>query len=124
MLKQSTQKKVFRNPLIGIVFVCLAVFGLAACGGVSNTPGSTPTASATSTSSPTQMPFKVTGVDLVVNPNSIAGKVCESSASFTYTVTFHIPANTAGGAIQFINSEAEQAIVVWSFRHSLRLPRN
>jgi hypothetical protein len=43
----------------------------------------------------------VTSVDLVVNPNSIAGTVCGSSASFTYTATFHIPANTTGGTIQF-----------------------
>jgi hypothetical protein len=55
-----------------------------------------------STPSPTPLPFKVTSVDLVVNPNSIAGRVCGSSASFTYTATFHIAPNSPGGAIQFL----------------------
>jgi len=85
-----------KRPLLGIVFICLAIFILAACGSnQGNGSGSTPTPS------PTLVPFNVTSVDLVVNPNSIAGKVCGSSASFTYTATFHIPANSAGGTIQF-----------------------
>ena len=95
-----------KRPFLGIVFICLAIFSLAACGSnPGNGSGSTPTATATSTPaptpSPTSVPFKVTGVDLVVSPDSIAGKTCGSSASFTYTATFHIPANTAGGTIQF-----------------------
>ena len=95
-----------KRPFPGIVFICLAIFSLAACGSnPGNGSGSTPTATATSTPvptpSPTQVAFKVTSVDLVVIPNSIAGKICGSSASFTYTATFHIPANTAGGTIQF-----------------------
>src|SRR5947209_6803141 len=96
MLKQPIRKKAFKHPLFGIVFICLAVFSLAACG---SNGGSG--AGATPTPSPTPVPFKVTSVDLVVNPNSIAGKICGSPASFTYTATFHIPANTAGGTIQF-----------------------
>jgi hypothetical protein len=95
-----------KRPFISLVFICLAIFGLAACSSnQGNGSGSTPTATATSTPTPTpsltQVPFKVTSVDLVVNPNSIAGKVCGSPASFTYTATFHIPANSAGGTIQF-----------------------
>ena len=95
-----------KRPFISFVFICLAIFSLAACGSnPGNGSGSTPTATATSTPvptpSPTSVPFKVTGVDLVVNPDSIAGKTCGSSASFTYTATFHIPANSAGGTIQF-----------------------
>ncbi len=107
MLKQPIQKKMLTRPFLGVVFICLAIFSLAACGSNgSNGAGSTPTATATSTPlstpSPTPVPFKVTSVDLVVNPNSIAGKVCGSSASFTYTATFNIPAGTAGGTIQFM----------------------
>src|SRR5947209_19022484 len=107
MFKQPLRKNVLRRPLLGIVFICLAIFSLAACGSNGGSgAGSTPTAKATSTPAPTPsqtpVPFKVTIVDLVVNPNSIAGKVCGSSASFTYTATFHIPANTAGGTIQFM----------------------
>lgn len=82
---------------------CLAICSLAACGSnVGSGSGSPPAGTATSTSSPTPVPFKVTSVDLAVNPTSIAGKVCGSSASFTYTAIFHVPAGTAGGMIQFI----------------------
>src|SRR5260370_19341305 len=94
-----------KRPFISFVFICLAIFSLAACGSNTGNGSSTPTATVTSTPvptlSPTQVAFKVTSVDLVVNPNSIAGKICGSSASFTYTATFHIPANTAGGTVQF-----------------------
>jgi hypothetical protein len=94
-----------KRPFIGFVFICLAIFSLAACGSNTGNGSSTPTAIVTSTPvptlSPTQVAFKVTSVDLVVNPDSIASKTCGSSASFTYTATFHIPANTAGGTVQF-----------------------
>jgi hypothetical protein len=95
-----------KRPFFSFAFICLAIFSLAACGSnTGNGSGSTPTATTTSTPvptpSPTQVAFKVTSVDLVVIPNSIAGKICGSSASFTYTVTFNIPANSAGGTIQF-----------------------
>jgi len=46
--------------------------------------------------------FAVESVDLAVSPNSIAGKACGSQATFTYTATFHIPAGTTGGTIQFL----------------------
>jgi len=50
---------------------------------------------------PASVPFRVTSVDLSVSPSSIAGATCGSVASFTYTAVFHIPAQTAGGTIQF-----------------------
>jgi hypothetical protein len=104
MLKQPMRKKTFKRSLLGMVFICLLAFVLVACGSNSsgsgsNGSGSTPTPSPTP--SPTPTPFKVTSVDLSVNPNTIAGKLCGSSASFTYTATFHVPADTAGGTIQF-----------------------
>ncbi|HEU5200578.1 MAG TPA: hypothetical protein VFU32_13145 [Ktedonobacterales bacterium] len=46
-------------------------------------------------------PFTVTSVDLAVTPASIDGMTCGSSVSLTYTATFHLPARTAGGTIQF-----------------------
>lgn len=55
----------------------------------------------TPTQTPALVPFAVTSIDLSVNPTSIAGKTCGSSANFTYAVLFHIPAHTAGGTIQF-----------------------
>jgi hypothetical protein len=45
--------------------------------------------------------LSVSSVTLTVSPNSIDGAVCDSSATFTYTAVFHIPANTAGGSIKF-----------------------
>ena len=54
-----------------------------------------------STKTPASVPFSVTSVDLSVSPTSIAGTTCGSLASFTYTAVFHIPAQTAGGTIQF-----------------------
>jgi hypothetical protein len=36
-----------------------------------------------------------------VSPNTIAGSACGTQTTFTYTATFHIPAGTAGGTIQF-----------------------
>ncbi len=52
-------------------------------------------------STATSTPFTVTSVDLTVSPASIAGKACGSSVTFTYTATFHIPAGSAGGTIQY-----------------------
>ena len=101
MFKRPIRKNALKYRLLGVVFICLAVFSLAACGG-SGSGSSSPTATPAPTHSPTPLPFKVTSVDLAVSPNSIAGRVCGSSASFTYTVTFHIPAGTAGGTIQFL----------------------
>lgn len=63
-------------------------------GAPTQTPGTAPTTT-------TSVPFTVTSVDLTVNPTSIAGATCGSSATFTYIATFHIPAHSAGGVIQF-----------------------
>src|SRR5258708_5585712 len=106
MLKQFLGKKTFKHPLLGLVFICLAVFSLAACSSNNSnaSSGSSTGPTATATSTPPPVLSQVTSVDLVVDPNSIAGKVCGSSASFTYTATFHIPAGTAGGTIQFFNT--------------------
>jgi len=82
MLKQFLGKKTFKHPLFTLVFICLAVFSLAACSSNASSGSSTgPTATATST--PPPVLFQVTSVDLVVDPNSIAGKVCGSNLSRT-----------------------------------------
>lgn len=36
-----------------------------------------------------------------VNPTSIAGDVCGSNLTVTYTATFHIAANSSGGTLVF-----------------------
>lgn len=63
-------------------------------GGSGGTGGSPGTGSA-------PVALSVSSVDLAVSPTSIAGAVCGSSATFTYTATFHVPAHSAGGVIQF-----------------------
>lgn len=45
--------------------------------------------------------FKVTSIDLVVNPASVAGLACGNQLTVTYTATFHIAAGGPGGTIQF-----------------------
>ena len=104
MVKRLAHEKASKRPILAIVFMCLIGL-LAACGSNTNGSGSgsTPTTAPTPspTPSPTPVAFKVASVDLSVNPNSIVGKPCGSSASFTYTTTFHIPADTSGGTIQF-----------------------
>jgi hypothetical protein len=95
-----------KRPFLSIVFICMAIFSLAACGSNQNNgSGSTPTATATSTPtptpSPTQVPFNVTSIVMVVKPTSIAGMACGTAITVTYTATFHIAANSPGGMIQF-----------------------
>ena len=46
-------------------------------------------------------PFSVSSVALSVSPSSIASATCGTAQTFTYTAVFTIPANTAGGTIQF-----------------------
>src|SRR5579859_4506999 len=78
-----------RTLCSALVSLCLLTFTLSAGGAAGGTPA------------PTPVPFTVTSVELSVIPASIAGTTCGSPASFTYTAIFHIPAHTAGGAIQF-----------------------
>ena len=82
------------------VFVVVALLvgvlaALRSAGGPNRTGA--PVTAATATTAP----LTVTSVDLAVSPTSIAGKACGSAATFTYTATFHIPAQTAGGSIHF-----------------------
>ena len=112
MTKQRihTYPVMLKQPFLWCAFICLLGLSLAACGtggsGGSGGSGSSPTPTATTPPTPTAtpIPFRVSQVDLVVSPNSIAGKLCGSSLSFTYSATFHIPAGTAGGTIQFLYS--------------------
>jgi hypothetical protein len=46
--------------------------------------------------------FQVTNIDLSVSPSSLVGMSCNSSVTFTYTVTFHVAPNSHGGTIQFM----------------------
>ena len=66
-------------------------------------PGATgvPTSTVGPASTSSGVPLTVISVDLSVNPTSIAGTTCGSSASFSYTAIFHTPAHGAGVTIQF-----------------------
>ncbi|MDE3230371.1 MAG: hypothetical protein KGO05_10855 [Chloroflexota bacterium] len=84
--------------LSAIVVVALLVGVLTQLGRLGGRPGGGPGGSV-ATATPTR--FTVSSVGLAVSPASIAGDVCGSAQSFGYVATFHIPAHTAGGTIQF-----------------------
>jgi hypothetical protein len=75
--------------------------------GVTPTPTSKPTPTPTATPgktptpTPTPIPFKVTTIDVSVNPVSIAGMSCGSQLTVVYTATVHVLANGPGGAVQY-----------------------
>lgn len=78
--------------LLAGVFFAFGRGGLRS-GGTGGSPAATNTTGAT--------PLRVTSVDLAVSPESIAGEACGANVTFTYTATFHLPAHSAGGVIQF-----------------------
>ena len=51
---------------------------------------------------PAQQTLRVSSVDLVVSPSSIAGLNFGSSITLTYTATFHVQAGATGGTIEFL----------------------
>ena len=95
----------FATVLAAFAAVLIVALMLAVVRGVTGSgsgPGLAPTATVPpAATAATSVPFTVTSVDLSVAPTSIAGTTCGSTASFTYTAIFHVPANTAGGTIQF-----------------------
>ena len=108
MFKQPMLKSLLKRPILAIiVFICLA--SLAACGsGGTSSSGSNPTATTapptvapTATTAPSSAPFKVTSIDMAVNPTTIAGIACGTSVTVTYTATIHVAANGPGGTVKF-----------------------
>lgn len=120
MFEQQASKKVLIRSLRWMLFICMSVLFLVACGssvpGSSSNPGAAPTTApapspttaptlaptTVPTPSPTLTPFKVIGVDMAVNPKSLAGWSCGTATTVTYTATFHIAANSPGGTIHFL----------------------
>ncbi len=91
-----------KHSIKAVLISCMIAFAITACGGGSNnsptpTPGITPTPSPTTPAAQ----FKVTSVDMAVNPTSIAGLTCGTNLTVTYTATFHVPINSPGGTVQF-----------------------
>jgi predicted anti-sigma-YlaC factor YlaD len=70
------------------------------------------------TSPPASSAFKVTSVDLAVQPTTLNGVACGTTLTVTYTATFHIAAGSPGGTIQFMytanngRSSANASVVV------------
>lgn len=112
------RNRFFRSSCALVILGVLLGMSLVACGnsggaGSSNSGSagdasgniSTSAASPTNTSTPaagtSQVPLKVTGVDIAVSPSSLNGKACGSHATVTYTATFHFPANNSGGQVNF-----------------------
>ena len=98
------------SALVAAIVLVVLVSGLALGlvlvrqNGNNSVTGSSPndtTPTTTTPANPTSASFSVTSVDLAVSPDSVAGKTCGSSVTFTYTATFHIPEGTDGGTIQF-----------------------
>lgn len=90
------------SALVAAVVLVVLVSGLALGLFLVRHNGSSPTgAPQNQGTGPSTAPFSVNSVDLAVTPASIAGAPCGTSITFTYTATFHIPAGTAGGTIQF-----------------------
>ena len=92
MSQQPIRQHLFSRSLLKLALACLVVCFMAACA---------PSGGTGSGSTPSATPFTVTSVDLAVSPDSIAGTTCGSAISLTYTATFHLPAGTDGGNIQF-----------------------
>ncbi len=90
----------------------------------------------TATLSTAHVPLKVTSVDMSVTPTSIAGLTCGTNVTVTYTATFHVPSNSAGGTVQFeytvnngrgqtpasINFSPGQTVRTYTFTWSGALP--
>ncbi len=97
--KQTKRRSAFTRwrwaTLLGVMAL---VAMLAGCGAAGASGG---TSLNTGPGGPANSTFQVTSVGLVVSPSSIGGKACGTSATFTYTATFHIPPNSAGGVINF-----------------------
>jgi zinc-ribbon domain len=65
------------------------------------TPTHTPTPGTTPTPTPTPVPFKVTTIDMSVNPVSVSGMSCGAQLTVVYTATIHVLPNGPGGAVQY-----------------------
>jgi hypothetical protein len=68
---------------------------------VRHTNGGTPATHPNSPPGSVSVPLKVTSVDMSVTPHSIAGLLCGTNLTVTYTAVFHVTPKSAGGTVQF-----------------------
>jgi hypothetical protein len=101
-----------KHSIIKILFACIAVMGMVACGGPTSgsdnqTPIDTPATTAVSSpaSSPTSAqssgPLHLTGVALAVNPSSFAGIPCGTTTNIVFTASISVAEN-GGGTVSYM----------------------
>jgi hypothetical protein len=106
-----------KRPIPMLIFTCLALFGIVACGST-DTGSSTTTdvSSTTPTSSPalsptpsvTLTPLQIIGVAIAVNPGGISNIACGSSTNFVFSATITSSSGNAGGQVPYS----------WNINHS------
>jgi len=100
-----------KHSIIKILFVGIAVLGIAACGGPTGSsadqaPTDTPATTAVSSpaSSPTSAqstgPLHLTGVALAVNPSSFAAIPCGTTTNIVFTASISVAEN-GGGTVSY-----------------------
>jgi hypothetical protein len=88
--------------LAAVVFLVVLVGSMALVFyAVRHTNGGTASPHPTSTLPTAPLPLKVTSVSMSVTPESIAGISCGTNLTVTYTATFHVRPNSAGGTVHF-----------------------
>lgn len=106
-----------KRPIPMLIFSCLAIFGLIACGSAdtgssattdisSITPTTSPALSPTS--SVTLTPLQIIGVSIAVNPGGISNIACGSSTNFVFSATITSSTGNAGGQVPY----------TWNINHS------
>lgn len=88
--------------LAAAVFLVVLIGGLAlAFYATRPTPVGTGSGHPTAPPTTAHAPFQVTSVAMSVTPASITGRACGTHLTVTYTATFHVVPNSAGGVVQF-----------------------
>ena len=99
-----------KHSIIKILFACIAVLGIVACGGPTSnsndqTPADTPATTAVSSpvSSPSPQssgPLHLTSVALAVNPSSFASIPCGTTINIVFTASVSVAEN-GGGTVSY-----------------------
>ncbi len=106
-----------KRPIPLLIFSCLAIFGMIACGSTdTGSSATTDVSSITPTSSPalsptpsaTLTPLQVIGVSIAVNPGGISNIACGSSTNFVFSATITSSSGNAGGQVPY----------TWNINHS------
>ena len=135
-----------KHSRIKILFACIAVLGMVACGGPTSgstdqTPADTQTTTAVASpaSSPTPAQssglLHLTGVALAVNPSSFAGIPCGTATNFVFTASISVAENSGGtvsytwnvlntnisGSVTFAPGETSKAVTYTLSNYTVQL---